>query len=73
MTLVMIYTIIFVCLFVLRFNVPVNNVLVMSGRSHRFQGFNEYSREFMCLAQGHNEATHVGIDPVAVVVELVQG
>ena len=28
----------FVCLFVLRFNVPVNNFSVMSGRSHRFLG-----------------------------------
>ena len=30
----------FVCLFVLRFNVLVNNFSVMSGRSHRFLGFN---------------------------------
>ena len=29
---------IFVCLFVLRLNVPVNNFSVMSGRSHRFLG-----------------------------------
>ena len=28
----------FVCLFVLRLNVPVNNFSVMSGRSHRFLG-----------------------------------
>ena len=27
-----------VCLFVLKFNVPVNNFSVMSGRSHRFLG-----------------------------------
>ena len=27
-----------VCLFVLRLNIPVNNVSVMSGRSHRFLG-----------------------------------
>ena len=27
-----------VCLFVLRFNVPVNNFSVMSGRSQRFLG-----------------------------------
>ena len=38
----------FVCLFVLRFNVPVNNFFsVMSGRSHRFLGitstFGEYN------------------------------
>ena len=37
-------------LFVLRLNVPVNNILAMSGGSQRFQ----YSREFMCLDQGHN-------------------
>ena len=29
---------VFVCLFVLRLNVPVNNFSVMSGRSHRFLG-----------------------------------
>ena len=28
----------FVCLFVLRLNVPVNNFSVMSGRSHHFLG-----------------------------------
>ena len=28
----------FVCLFVLRLNVPVNNFSVMSGRSQRFLG-----------------------------------
>ena len=28
----------FVCLIVLRLNVPVNNFSVMSGRSHRFLG-----------------------------------
>ena len=27
-----------ICLFVLRFKVPVNNVLIMSGRSHHFLG-----------------------------------
>ena len=29
---------VFVCLFVLRLNVPVNNFSVMSGRSQRFLG-----------------------------------
>ena len=29
---------IFLCLFVLRLNVPVNNFSIMSGRSHRFLG-----------------------------------
>ena len=49
-------------LFVLMFNVPVNNFSVMSGRSHRFLGFNQYSRELMCLAQEHNTVTLVGIE-----------
>ena len=51
----------FVC--VLRFSVPDNNFLVMSGQSHRFLGFNQYSRELICLAQGHNTVTLVGIAP----------
>ena len=46
-------------LFVLRLNVPVNNILAMSGGSQRFQ----YSREFICLAQGHNTVEPVGIQP----------
>ena len=50
-------------LFVLRFNVPVNNFSVMSGRSHRFLGIDQYSRESMCLAQGHNTVTLVGTNP----------
>ena len=41
------------CLFVLRINVPVNKFSVMSGRSHRFLGFNQCSGELICLAQGH--------------------
>ena len=44
-------------------NVPVNNFSVMSGRSHRFLDFNQYSRELMCLAQGHNTVTLVEIEP----------
>ena len=47
----------FVCLFVC-IDFPVNNFSVMSGRSHRFLGFNQYSRELMCLAQ----VTLVGIE-----------
>ena len=27
-------------------------------------GFNQYCREFMCLAQGHNTVTPVGIEPL---------
>ena len=52
----------FVCLFVLRLNVPVNNFLVMSGRSHRFLVINQYFRGVKCLAQGHNTAA-IGIEP----------
>ena len=37
-------SILFVCLFVLRLNDPVNIFSVKSGRSHRFLGFNLYSR-----------------------------
>ena len=50
------------CLFVLMFNVPVNSFSVMSGRSHRFLGFNKYTTQLMCLAQGHNTVTLVGIE-----------
>ena len=45
----------FVCLFVLRLNVPVNNFSVMSG-------LNQYFRGVKCLAQGHNTA-EVGFEP----------
>ena len=48
------------------FNVPVNNFSVMSGRSHRLLGFNQYSRESMCLAQGHNTATLVGTTDLSI-------
>ena len=41
------------CLFVLRFNVLVNNFSVMSGQSHRFL---QHFRGVKCLAQGHNTA-----------------
>ena len=41
-------------LFILRFIVHVNNFSVMLGRGHHFLGFNQYSRELMCLAEGHN-------------------
>ena len=46
----------------LRLNVPVNNFSVMSGRSHRFLGINQYFRGVKCLAQGHNTAA-VGLEP----------
>ena len=41
----------FVCLFELRFNVPVKKKSVMSGRSHCFIGFNQYSMEFMSCSR----------------------
>ena len=41
--------IVVLCLFVLRFNVPVNNLSVMSRRSQRLLGFNQYSRELCVL------------------------
>ena len=34
---------------------------VMSRRSHRFLAINQYFRALMCLAQGHNTMTHMGI------------
>ena len=39
-------------LFVLKLKVPINNGLVMSLRSHNFLGFNRFSWEYMCPAQG---------------------
>ena len=50
-------------LFVLKLNVPVNNFSVVSGRSQRFLCVTSNCRELMCLAQGHNTVTHVGIEP----------
>ena len=41
-------------LFVLRFNVPDNSFIVMSGQNHRFLGINYFCGKLMCLAQGHN-------------------
>ena len=37
-----------VCLFVLRFNIPVNNFSVMLRLCHRFLGINQYSGESLC-------------------------
>ena len=37
-----------ICLFVLRFNVPVNNFSVMSGWSHRFLDINLYHGDVSC-------------------------
>ena len=49
-----------VCLFVLRFNIPVNNFSVMSGHSHHFTSIKQYSRELMGISQGHNMVTYSG-------------
>ena len=49
--------------FVLRFNVPVYNFSVMLGRGHRFLDINQYSKEIMCLAQGHNTVPQIEIEP----------
>ena len=36
------------------FNFPVNNILDKLGRRHCVLGINQYSKEFTCLALGHN-------------------
>ena len=54
----------FVCLFVLRLNIPVNSFSVMAGQSHRLgitSTFGEYYQYF--LAQGYNTA-EVGFEPM---------
>ena len=45
----------FVCLFVLRLNVPVNNFSVMSGQP-TLLGFNQYCKELMCSRTQHGDA-----------------
>ena len=50
-------------LFVLRLNVPVNNFFSHVGTEPTLPGFNQYFRELMCLAQGYNTVTLVGIEP----------
>ena len=44
-------------------NVPVNNFSVNVGTEPTLPGFNKYSRELMCLAQGRNTVTPAGIEP----------
>ena len=48
----------YLVLFVLIFNIPVNSFSVMAGESLR-----QYSMEFMYLAQRHNTVLSVGIKP----------
>ena len=50
------------CLYVLRFNIPVNNISVMSGQSLSFLGINKFSEELTYLTQGHNTVPQVGIE-----------
>ena len=52
----------FVCLFVLRLNVPVNNFSVMLDGAIASWVINQYFRGVKCLAQGHNTAA-VGFEP----------
>ena len=49
-------------LFVLRLNVPVNLFFSHVGTEQTLLGFNQFYRELMCLAQGHNTVTPVGIE-----------
>ena len=49
-------------MFVLWFNVSVNNFSVMAGRNHRFLGFNLYSGEFVSIAHENNTMPPVGIE-----------
>ena len=42
-------------------NITVNNFSVISGWRHRLLGFNKYTGELMCLAQGHNTVLPVRI------------
>ena len=49
--------------FGLMLNIPVNNFSVMLGRSHRFLGITSTFGGLICLAQGHNMATRMGLEP----------
>ena len=51
----------FVCLFVGLMS-KSTFVSVMSGRSHRFLGINQFSGELMCLTQGHSTEIKIIID-----------
>ena len=42
-------------LLVFRFNIPVNNFLVMLGQSRHFLGINLYLKELMCLVWISNQ------------------
>ena len=49
-------------LFVLRLKVPLNNFFSHVRTEPTLPGFNQYYRELVCLAQGHNTVTPVGIE-----------
>ena len=58
-------------LFLLRLNVPVNNLHVLHaqffshvGTEPTLPGYNQNYRELMCLAKGHNTVPPVGIEPM---------
>ena len=50
-----------VCLFIVRFDVPVYRFSVMQGRKQNFLGIIKYFRE--CLAQGYNTVPPMEIEP----------
>ena len=51
------------CSFVLRYNVPDNNVSFLLGRTHLFLGIDQYSEALMFLAQGNTTVPPMGIEP----------
>ena len=57
-------------LLVLRFNIQVNNFLVLLGWNHRFLGINQYYEQLMCLAQGHKPGTLSHRGPSRFLVDL---
>ena len=61
--ILVIWIILFVCLYDFLFNVPVNNFSVMLRRSHLFLGITSTFGEWMSLAQGNNTPTRPRIEP----------
>ena len=51
------------CLFVLKLYVPSQQFFSHVGTEPTLPGFNQHCRELMCVAQGHNTVTPVGIEP----------
>ena len=50
------------CLFVFRFNCPVNNLSAMFGMSHRFQVIIQYPGQFACLFEGYTALPRLEIE-----------